>query len=171
MDALYTALFPHDGDSTYAVIDGASCEDLLDKLAEFSPEHFCLYAGELEADVAEVAPYLVRLEPEGGFVEWLLKEGWGKHWGIFVTAPVDLRAMRKHFRSILLVRDAEDETLYFRYYDPRVIRVYLPTCNAAELRLVSAPIRSWVCEDDDTETALVFSYAAGAMVKATLSLG
>ena len=162
MEALETTLFPTNGDQTYAVIDGASCEDLLPKLAEFRPEHVCLYAGELEPDVQEVAPYLVRLEVGGEFTRWLLNEGWGKHWGIFVTAPADLRMLRKHFRTILLVRSPENKTLYFRYYDPRVIRMFLPTCEPPEARQIFGPCTSLLAENENPESALLWTHKNGA---------
>lgn len=37
----------------------------------------------------------------------------------------------------------------FRYYDPRVLRVYLPTCRPDELRTVFGPIRSYLVEGED----------------------
>ena len=147
---LHSLLVPDDGHHhSYAVIDGASCEALLEKLDELRPEHVCLYAGKIEPDVAETAPYLVHLEPGAEFTGWVIDEGWGNHWGIFVHSAADLRALRKHFRSLLLVRDPAGHTLYFRYYDPRVFLVYLPTCNAHELATVFGPVQSYEIEEGD----------------------
>ncbi|MFY2558205.1 hypothetical protein ACN469_11275, partial [Corallococcus terminator] len=42
-------------------------------------------------------------------------------------------------------------------YDPRVLRTYLPTCNAEELRFVFGPIRSFLMEDEDGSMLLRFS--------------
>ena len=163
MANLQTLLFPHDGAHTYAVLDGASCEDLLGKLAEFHPESVCLYTGELGPDVREVAPYLVLL-PEGHpFAEWLLVEGVGKHWGVFARSPANLQAMRKHFRTFLLVKSPEGRTLYFRYYDPRVLRMYLPTCSAPELRAVFGPVTSYVVEAKAEGAVHLFSAPHGAL--------
>ncbi len=160
---MHQVLFPNDGQHAYAVIDGASCEDLLDRLDAFSPRHYCLYAGELEPDVEEVAPHLVELLPEHPFTAWLLAEGPGKHWGIFARSPVGLRAMRKHFRTFLLVKSPEGKTLYFRYYDPRVLRVYLSTCNPAEIKTFAGPIVQWVCEGEEPDSVSVFELADGTL--------
>lgn len=149
MEALYAALFPGDGANTYAILDGASIPELLDKLDEYQPEYVCLYAGELEPDVEECAPYLVRLGVEADFTRWVLDEGWGKHWGIFARTDVDLRGLRKHLRTILLVKDPDNKTLYFRYYDPRVLRIFLPTCEPAELAVVFGPVSSYLVEDKE----------------------
>ena len=142
-------LFSDSATNVYAVLDGASVPVLRDKFYEEEPEHACLYAGDLEPDMEEVAPYLVRLEQGSRFTDWLISNGWGNHWGIFASASEDLRTVRKHFRTFLLVQDPEGKTLYFRYYDPRVMRVYLPTCNEEESRAVFGPIQWYVMEGEE----------------------
>ena len=142
--------------SVYAVLDGASIEDLLDSLDEHGPEHVCLYRGDLPPDLAETAPYLVRLQQDSPFANWLLSQGWGKHWGIFAVSGADMKAVRKHFRTFLIVKAPDGKRLYFRYYDPRVLRVYLPTCNAAETRYVFGPVVFYALEGDDPATLLRF---------------
>ncbi len=170
LDALRNALFPGDDEKTYAVIDGASCEELLEKLDAFKPGCFCLYAGELAPDVREVAPHLVELLPDHPFTEWLFAEGFGKHWCIFARASADLQAMRRHFRTLLLVNDPDGKRLYFRYYDPRVLRVYLPTCTPEEARTISGPITRWICEAEDPNLALVFGHEHGTLESSSISL-
>ena|SRR5215472_4394932 len=162
-EALTKHLFPDEqGLNTYAVLDGASIPDLLDHLyGEVRPEFVCLYRGELAPDMAEVAPYLVWLQIGHPFTDWLLSEGWGKHWGIFALTSADLKATRRHFRTFLMVKDPEGKQLYFRYYDPRVLRIYLPTCNTAETCIVFGPILGYVLEAEQSETVLRFSVLDG----------
>jgi len=156
--------------STYAVLDGASIPDLLQALCDHRPEHCCLYRGELEPDLAETAPYLVRLDADSRFTDWLLKEGWGNHWGIFAITGTDFRSMRRHFRTFLIVRDPDGKPLYFRYYDPRVLRVYLPTCNAEETTTVFGPIESYVLEGQDPAVLLWFRPEQEAPVREEVML-
>jgi len=73
-----------EGFSTFAILDGASAPGLLKQLYEHEPEYCCLYRGELEPDLAQVAPYLVKLVKDHPFTYWLLGKGWGDSWGIFV---------------------------------------------------------------------------------------
>jgi hypothetical protein len=101
----------------YAVLDGASIPGLRMKLYEMHPEHVCLYRGELKPDIAEVAPYLVRVVQGTEFGNWVLTEGWGKHWGIFAQSRYSLAEMRKHLRSFLTVYDETGKPMLFRYYD------------------------------------------------------
>jgi len=152
-------LFPEADTTVYALLDGASIPDLRDRLWELEPEHACLYSGELEPDMAEVAPYVVRLEPDAPFTQWVLTRGWGNHWGIFLLAgpDTDLRDMRRHFREFTMVRGPEGKILYFRYYDPRVFRVYLPLCNQEEMNTVFGPVVAFLLEDEDPDVLLRFT--------------
>lgn len=162
-------LFETEGNA-YAILDGASVVDLLDRLYDLQPEFVCLYRGDLQPDLAEVAPYLIRLEPNAELTRWVLEQGWGKHWGVFATSPQGLHAVRQHFRRFLIVRDPEGKPLYFRYYDPRVLRAYLPTCNADELQTVFGPLEWYLCEDADPAVALRFRRGEGAVQQERLAV-
>ena len=148
------------GDSTwkaYALLDGASVPELPQRLWELEPDFECLYRGELEPDIAEVAPYLVRLQPDHAFTAWVLEKGWGNHWGIVALSEAEIYVLRRHFRTFTMVRDPDGKILYFRYYDPRVLRVYLPLCNQEEMAAVFGPVVAYLLEDDDPAVLLRFS--------------
>ena len=149
-------LFSQTKANVFAVLDGASIKGLREKFEQYQPEYGCLYRGELEPDLAEAAPYLVRLERGSDFVKWLLT-GYGQHWGILAIAQANLRTLRKHFRSILTAQMPDGKTVLFRYYDPRVLRVYLPTCNAQENQTIFGPVLSYWVEDEKASTFLRFS--------------
>jgi len=144
--------------STFAVLDGASIPHLLDQLyGDPRPEFVCLYRGDLKPDMAEVAPYLVRLEEGQPFTAWLLQEGWGRHWGVFALSTGSLKTLRTHFRKFLMVKDAEGSQLLFRFYDPRVLRIFLPACTPEELAAFFGPLSSLICEDDPPMAALSYT--------------
>jgi|SRR5215213_375161 len=163
-------LFAEEGVSVFAALDGASVPGLLMRLYADQPEYACLYRGELEPDMAEVAPYLVRLAPEADFTDWVIGQGWGNHWGIFAVTHEDLRAMRRHFRTFLMVYDEAGKPLYFRYYDPRVLRPYLPTCNGGELSQIFGPVLYYLLEDEEPASALRFSVREGSLREERLAL-
>lgn len=154
-----------EGSATFVVLDGASVPGLLNKLAQWQPQVECLYSGQIKPDLAEVAPYLVLIEPESDFAKWVLSEGWGKHWGIFAIAEEGLRAMRQHFRRFLTVHDESGKPLLFRYYDPRVLRTFLPTCNAQELAEIFGPVQCYVAEGEEPDTALRFEVRDGELLQ------
>ena len=157
--SLVKYLFSQPGTNVYTVLDGASVEQLPQTLWELEPQNVCLYRGELEPDMAAVAPYLVKLEYDHPFTKMVCDQGWGHHWGVFAITPaeVDIRVLRNHFRRFLMVYSPENKLIYFRYYDPRVLRVYLPTCKAEEIRIVFGPIRAYALEDEDPAVLLRLS--------------
>src|SRR3954447_16399238 len=126
VDTLQKQLFSVKG-NLFAVIDGAAMPDLLDALYRLKPPFHCLYRGELQPDMAEVAPYLVQLQEGSGFTTWLLLKGLGKPFGIFLSSSADLLKVRRHLRRLLTVHTEGGKPMLFRFYDPRVLGDFLPT--------------------------------------------
>lgn len=156
IEKIHHELFSIPKTRVYAVLDGASIDDLLLSLDEHEPESFCLYPGSLAHDLEEAAPYLVALEKDSAFVQWILENGWGNHWGIFIVSKEKPKTMRKHLRTLVTVKDAEGTRLFFRFYDPRVLKTFLPTCNESELSAVFGPIITFIQEGDAPEMLLRF---------------
>ena len=148
-DVLARHLFADPRSRVYAVLDGAAIPDLPDKCKEHAVEPVCLYRGDLIPELARAAPYQVTLERESPFTGWLLRAGWGRHWGIFAVSRADWRPMREHLCGLTVAYDPDYQPLYFRYYDPRVLRVYLPTCDGDELRALFGPVSRLLCEDGE----------------------
>lgn len=146
---LQAQLFFAPAENVFALLDGASVPSLLAQLEQHQPEYDCLFRGQLSAELAAAAPYLVRIEKDSAFLTWLLEQGYGRHWGIFVTAPTHLRTLRHHFRNLLTVQDEDGKTFLFRFYDPRVLRVYLPTCLAEEKQQFFGPVTHYFIEGDE----------------------
>jgi hypothetical protein len=153
-------LFTREDLAAFAILDGASVKDLVKNLYQHEPEFCCLYRGQLEPDTATVAPYLVRLEPDAEFTQWVLAEGWGLHWGVFLQSAANLRTLRNHFREFLKVELPDRRQVLFRFYDPRVLRCFLPACNPEELEKFFGPVQAFLLENDAPENGLRFSLAA-----------
>ena len=160
--AVRQQLFAVPETTVYAILDGASVPELPQNLTRFGVAAECLFRGELEPDMAQVAPYLAVAPPNHPFTDWLLQEGWGQHWGVFAISRANLRTLRMHLRTFLKVYGPDLKPLYFRYYDPRVLRVYLPTCNNQELQTVFGPVLRYLLEDEDPATLLKFWIDHGA---------
>lgn len=170
-EALKRELFGEGAGGVFAVLDGASVPELLDKLHEHRPQYECLFRGDLKPDMAEVAPYLVRLEPDAAFTEWILEQGWGRHWGIFLASGADVSSLRLHFRRFLIVYDPNGKPLYFRFYDPRVLRAYLPTCNGEQLQELFGPVSCFLAEGERPEILLRFKLEGGRLASTSTALG
>lgn len=76
---------------------------------------------------------------------------------MFFFSDAKLKDLRKHFRKFLEVKRESGAKLVFRYYDPRVLRVYLPTCTPEERALVFGPVAEFLVEGHDPATLLRFA--------------
>ena len=168
--ALKKQLFSGNAATVFAILDGASVPGLPATLFSYSPGYQCLYRGDLKPDMAEVAPYLAILERDAPFTEWVLLTGWGKHWGIFGDAHADLPTLKRHFRKFLTVYDDSGKGVYFRFYDPRVWRNYLPTCHSDQLKTLFGPVNSFLVEGVKPDSARKFLLLADRLQQKTVSL-
>jgi hypothetical protein len=142
---------------TFVVLDGASVPELPMRLYEMRPPNYCLFRGELEPDMAEVAPYVVQLVPNSTFTDWVLAgENFGKHWGIFVHTLHSIKEMRRHFRGLVTVYNEKGAPMIFRFYDPRVLRKFLPTCMGDELTTFFGKVNTIFAEDEKGEKFSAF---------------
>jgi len=169
-ETLATQVFADEGLHAYAVLDGASVKDLRQKLWQLDHASVCLFPGALEPDMAEVAPYLVPLEPGSAFTAWLLKEGWGKHWGVFAASEADLRTLRGHFRSLVKVHDEEGEPMILRFYDPRVLPALLATCSEGQVKKLFGPVRAFRLEAKDPAVMLCLTAEEGQLKTVEIDL-
>ena len=152
LHALTGALWP-DGDhpkgpQVYWLLDGARDPDIVGLLRAGGLEYTCLFSGTLHPDLQAAAPYLVHLAAGSPTTNRLLQRGWGRAWGILsVAAPsVTLVQQRLHFKKFLRVRTEDGRELAFRYYDPRVLNIHLPTCTADEFHTLLGPLNALIAE-------------------------
>jgi hypothetical protein len=154
---LFEGLLTEEDQEVCAMLDGASVPELLERLhADPSLEVECLFRGTLEPDMARVAPYLVSLDPESEFTEWVVGRGWGQHWGSFVASRRGFRKLRDHLRGLALVYRRDGTPLYFRYYDPRVLRTFLPTCSPGQLKQMFGPVDAFLAENEAGDSASIY---------------
>ncbi len=148
------------GKELFALVDAAKIDEIpaLFFDLEEDPEYFSLFFETPQEELFDVAPYLIRLSADSDFLAWLLNEGWGQSWGIFiVTEEADIEVLFEHFRQFLKVEDPEGNRLFFRFYDPRVLRIFLPTCNAKEVfDFFGEVVDEFLVEADEEDNLLSF---------------
>jgi pSer/pThr/pTyr-binding forkhead associated (FHA) protein len=130
----------------FALLDGARAPEVRATLLSHSEVHYSLYDGPDGEVLDDVAPYLVQLHARSPLTELLVREHWGQSWGVFLWALTDFKSLRRQLRRFLIVQDAKGKDMYFRFYDPRVLRVFLPTCTPDELGDFFGPIGSFLIE-------------------------
>lgn len=172
LDRVIGTLWPSggpSGTSVWAILDTARDERIHEALRLSRLEYLPLYAGKLPDALQRAAPYLIELAPGYRFTRPLLEMGWGHSWGVFVRVK-DARNLRHHLRGFLRVQDASGRTLVFRYYDPRVLRLYLPTCEKSELATVFGPIDSFLVEGERGESLIEFGFDGQRLTELRTSL-
>ncbi|MFP2923982.1 DUF4123 domain-containing protein [Pyxidicoccus sp. 3LG] len=136
----------------YAILDAARSERILELLRESVEEHWSLYEGTQGEALADVAPYLVQLTSDSMLLEALVREGWTQSWGIYLTCTLAPLEVRRHFRKLLMV-EAEDieSKLYFRFYDPRTMQVFITTRTEPQRPELPTPISHFMYEGRNKE--------------------
>jgi hypothetical protein len=153
-----------EGGALYGVFDAARDDRILRLLQESVDEHQNLYEGTPGRALDPVAPYLVRFAHGSSLLSRLLIGGWGRAWGTFYRSEAPLREIRRHFRRYLIVLDEESlERLYFRYYDPRVLREFLQVATRRQHGEILAPFTRVIYEGADAE---VVDVPGGALPEA-----
>jgi hypothetical protein len=142
----------------WMILDGARSIEIFRMLLACHLEYECLYSGTLSPELEMAAPYLVQLDHGYKDTHQFISRAWGNSWGVFLRSETSLKKLRRHLREFLIVRDERGNRLAFRYYDPRVLRVYLPTCTASELRTVFGPIECFWTETEGSDIMLQFCF-------------
>jgi hypothetical protein len=154
-DALFSDV--RENESLYAILDAARNIEIAYKVQNTpNLEYVSLYRGRKEEPYWDAAPYLVRCNRESEFFSWVIKNGWRDSWGIFLTSSANFQDLIKHFQELLIVKLEDGREVYFRFYDPRVLRIFVSTCSSAESIQLFGPVSSYLLEEQKAETLLRF---------------
>jgi RimJ/RimL family protein N-acetyltransferase len=154
------------GPQVHLLVDGARCPDAVSLIRHGKLEYGCLFSGRLTPRLQAAAPYLVHLAAASPLTLELLSRTWGNSGGILTVARADvtLDQQRRHFKKFLRVQDEGGRVLQFRFYDPRVLRIYLPTCTMEELQRFFGPVTRIVMEAQDSAMPHDYALQHGALV-------
>lgn len=141
-------------DILYAVVDGARDYRLALASRDVLGEPLRPLFFKAPRHMDRVGPYVVRITPGKRYPDYLKlwAERMGDNAGILLLSPAWPKAMVGHLRALFRVRDEKGKMFFFRYYDPRVLRTYLPTCTARECRDFFGPVRSFFVEGEEANT-------------------
>jgi hypothetical protein len=160
--------FETEGTLLFALLDGARDPRVVKLLGQSGLEHECLFTGRLDPTLQAASPYIAKMVLGAPACERLIEEGWGKSWAVFVAARAGLGEVRRHFRTLLRVETEDRRKLFFRFYDPRVLRAFLPTCDAGQLQQVFGPIRRFDMEGPQSSHLVRFRLTHEPQAPATL---
>tara|TARA_R110001592_G_scaffold60775_4_gene185010 strand:+ start:165 stop:749 length:585 start_codon:yes stop_codon:yes gene_type:complete len=135
-------------DHLYAVVDGAQNYKLAVGSRDILGEPLRPLFVKTPHFITKKGPYLVRIKCTNRYPEYmkLWAEQLGTNTGMLFFSSAWPKLVREHLRTIFKVFDDQGAMFYFRFYDPRVLRTYLPTCTVKECREFFGPIRSIFAE-------------------------
>ena len=157
----------------YAIVDAARDERIYPRLRELAAteEVLCLYEGQSAQELASVAPYLICLGSSDRVFDWLWSEGWDQDWGIYLWSVSSMNAMREHFRRLTIVQTEEKQRLLFRFYDPRVLGVFLPTCDTRQLvEMFGTVVRRFMLPSNGGTALDSFHLSGARLIKTSADL-
>lgn len=146
-----------DAAANFVVLDGAVTPAVRDLLNQAGVFYQSLYEGEQSRDLAVNGPYLAEIQKGGKMLPFLIKVGWGNSWGVFLSTKMDFAETRKHLRHFLIVDIEGGQKVLFRFYDPRVMRVFLPTCNAEQRKEFFGQIEQILVESESKTAVLRYT--------------
>jgi len=130
------------GSYLYAILDTCDAPLVSAKVHDLGTERsLCIYDPPWEAKFSAVAPYLASVDES--LLDWISATLGKDPWGVFVISSAERNILRSHLRDLLTVESPEREKLYFRYYDPRVLRNFVATCVDSQLDQLFGPIRAF----------------------------
>ena len=135
----------------YAILDAARDRRILELCRESVEEYRSLYDGVEGETMVHVAPHLVRLPAGSRLLASLVREGWGRRWGIYLTCSLPFTEVRRHLRRFLMVEMEESgDRMYFRFYDPRTLTTFIPSCTPRQAQEFFGSAETFLLEGEGT---------------------
>lgn len=138
---LQAALFAQQGGRVHAVIDARVVPGLAATLRKAELDGWdCLRRGALTPEQADQCAYLAELRESSPFTDWLLGVATRDHpgWGLLIMSSHALLPVRKHCRELNEVQGPEGDKRAWRWHDPEVLQLLLPSLSPGQLDEVFA---------------------------------
>ena len=165
------------GERLYGIVDAARDRELaFAPRDEFDMPVYSLFDDGASDQMRDVLPYLFSfdLKPAYPYRTSSLLDRWadrlGSSAGILVLSESNSLDMVVHLRQIFRVTTEDRRAYYFRFYDPRVLRSFLPACTPAEATEFFGPIRRIFVEAEQPGVMLSCAPAASGVKIEEISL-
>lgn len=132
----------------YAIIDGAR-DPRLESLIRGCRHHICLFKGKIDPAIAQVSPWLVRVDQQEPLMSIWHQHGRGQSWGLMAYSTLPLDGMQRYFRRFLQAMLPDGMVALFRFYDPRVFNTYIRTLTPEEREPWFAQVQAYAVESAD----------------------
>lgn len=154
----------------YGLLDGAILGQLIEEAKILNQNHQSLYLGRSEEDLASVAPYLFSFSSNNKFTSWLSELVNKESCAVLLLSERPFEEIFKHFRKFLMIKTEDGQQLYFRFYDPRVLKIFLPTCDNKQIIEFFGPVESFIVEGESKEEAICYWHENGILKQKTMPI-
>jgi hypothetical protein len=117
------------------------------------PVSCCLFTGTKDGALFDVAPYLFQIDDS--FYELDKLPMVSLEAIILVETDKDIKTLATHFREFIY-RNVGGEEYYFRFWDGRVLKNYLPKCEPEQLYYFFGNASSFKTDGTDAGSSMVF---------------
>ncbi|MCX6270597.1 MAG: DUF4123 domain-containing protein [Bacteroidetes bacterium] len=148
----------------FLLLDAARMGDNMDTAKQLCIRFDTLIQGKNKDLIIRYGPFLFDIQDNIQFKNWYFEQGWGDSWGVLVYSSEDQKSIVKHLGGLLLSKTPNGRDRYFRFYDPRVLRKYLPGCDKNQLKDFFGSIDYFITEDEDPEFGILFYLQDGKLL-------
>lgn len=133
---------------TYAIVDASRQPMVIPAaLDAFASSVRCLFSGSALREFGDNAAWVVEIDSTEGTLRWLLEQGFNKRWAIFANSLLEIEPFVRHLKKFTVAEGDGGRTFFFRFYDPHVLRQYLPAFDERQVRLFFREIEDVFFED------------------------
>ncbi|BDC51591.1 hypothetical protein F183_A39060 [Bryobacterales bacterium F-183] len=145
----------------YAVLD-ATKDMLVRAFVEACGEPCVALTETLVQNKPGIGCYLVQVSPTAvKLLDFLIRDGWGKNWGVYCTSSAGLENVATHLRNVINVYTATGLPFQLRLHEPPLMRCFLPGLLPHEATAILGPLSSFVVEGPSGEVITITSGALG----------
>ena len=167
-------LFKNTDLNTYAIVNGAGSDKILMNLVAWEPEHRILYSEYEAEELEEAAPWLVKLNLEEPYTEWLLEECYGERLLLFFQSIEDIYTLATHFQDYTKIGfpdgQGDWQPGYFSFYDPGIFKAWVSSLTEEEIPEFHKPVNNFWFESEKKEELHGLSLKDNSLVHASFIL-
>ncbi|MCD4665468.1 MAG: DUF4123 domain-containing protein [Bacteroidales bacterium] len=140
----------------YGIVDSARNDEVFRYLVTGDIRYKSLFEDTMDVQSYGASGFLVECKKDSLLFKWMTTEAWGDNCCIFFNSKASFDDLFTHFQKFNRVYLEGDDVVLFRYYDPRVLRVFLPTCTRDEIEIFFGKVQSFYAESKDPEIINIF---------------
>ncbi|MBT0957402.1 DUF4123 domain-containing protein [Alphaproteobacteria bacterium KMM 3653] len=139
----------------FLLLDASQSPDITICLEGFNAKARCLFDGQAQEDLADVAPWLVELERYSDTWDWFCQDGWANNWGVLIHSRLTMPKLKVQMKKFIKIEDEDGELYFFKYYRPEHLNTYLPVFEEKQLESFMRGITAIYGEDREDPTRVI----------------